>query len=110
MWNMPSIGGAAVMTDPTCQNPFMPIWLFTVVFVFWAGPWGPAGISPSQDQVPSKGLSWAISGAGFGAAMPAAGAAEAFAAGLAAAAGLALAACANVAGADARAVAARAIV
>src|SRR3954469_20688825 len=101
MWNMPSMGGAAMVTVPTCQKPFIPTWLFTVVFVFWAGPWGPAGIMPSQDQLPSNGLSWAISGAGFGTGMPAAaGAAEALAAGLAAAAGLGLAAWANVQGAE----------
>src|SRR5206468_2761841 len=34
--------------------------------VFCAGPIGPAGISPAQDQLPSNVLSWAISGAGFG--------------------------------------------
>src|SRR5262249_52813154 len=108
MWKTPSIGGAAIVTVPTCQKPFMPRWLFTVVFVFMAGVCGAAIIWPSHDQLPSKGLSWAISGAGLGAGMPAAaGAAEAFVIGLGA--GLALA-WADVEGAAARQAAASATV
>src|SRR5438093_641126 len=107
MWNMPSMGGIAVevmVTVPTCQKPPMPVWLLTVPFVFCAGPIGPAGTSPEQDQLPSKNLSCAISGAGLGMAMPGFSAdAAGFLAGAALgfSAGLPAAPCANVHGAAA---------
>src|SRR3954464_15923707 len=80
------MGPELIVTVPTCQKPPMPMCVFTRLTVFCAGPIGPAGISPAQDQLPSKGLSCAISGAGGGCGIAAAaGAAGAFAAGLAAA-------------------------
>src|SRR5947209_14913058 len=88
MWNMPSIamGFSAVfasLTVPICQKPPRPEWPMTELWVLWAGPIGEAGALPLQLHEPSKSLSFAISGAGFGISMPAAGVAIALAAGLA---------------------------
>src|SRR3954465_9022065 len=85
MWNMPSMVPGmpppVLFTVPDCQNPPRSAWLFTELVVLPPGPMGLAGIMPSQDHSPLKYATCAISAAGLGASILAAGLAPAGAAG-----------------------------